>query len=317
MAKKKTTVKKDAKRKALGRGLDALIPEAPASDEVERAMSRSASAPRRGPQTCGVEEIQPGKFQPRHHFDEDAIDTLSESIRQDGVLQPLLVRSRDGAGGPRFELIAGERRWRAAQRAGLQEVPIILRDVGDKEALALSLVENLQREDLNPLEEAEAYQQLVDEFAYNQEDLSLRVGRERSTISNSLRLLKLRKEFREDLVYGRINAGHARALMTLDELPLQRRARNKIVKKGLSVRESEVLIRRMLSATKKEAVAVTISSDERAVAYKSLEDRLTRALGAKVILNPGKRAGRIEIRYADDADLSRIVNLCEERWIEK
>ncbi len=273
-------------RQALGRGLGALIPEKPASN-LERM---------RGFQTCGIEEIRPSPFQPRKKFDEAQIEELADSMRQKGILQPLIVRRQ----GDRFELIAGERRWRAAQKAGIREVPIIIRDVPESEVLEISLIENVQRENLNPIEEAEAFKTLIDKLQLTQEEISKRVGKDRTTITNTLRLLKLSQEVKESLIYGAITTGHARAFLSLDFAEKQRLALKKVLAEGLSVRQTENLVKRMHSKNQ----AVPPKKKEK---WHPLAEELQQIMHTKVrIITRGKR-GRVEIEFYSLEELDRIV----------
>ena len=212
------------KRMALGKGLGALLPE------FGQGESKTLLY-------CGIEEIVPNPSQPRKHFDESKLQELAESIREKGILEPLLVRRTDQG----YELIVGERRWRAAQKAGLREVPVLVKEVEGRDAFEISLIENLQREDLNPIEEAEAFKHLIEEFNISQDDLSKRIGKDRTTITNTLRLLKLPLEVRNQLLQNRITSGHARALLSLENKEKQKELCALIIKKGLSVREAERL----------------------------------------------------------------------------
>jgi ParB family chromosome partitioning protein len=292
------------KRKALGKGLDALIPQAPGQAEAPVRPGWPGGAARGEPLLCPIEEIVPGRHQPRKRFDEKGILELAQSIKEEGVLQPLLVRPREGKGG-RFELVAGERRWRAAQRAGLKEVPIIVRKLDSAKALEVSLVENLQREDLNPIEEAEGYRWLTDEFGYTQDQISERVGKDRSTVANALRLLKLPAAIKDDLAEGKITAGHARAILSLATPAEMILLRNQIVKHQLSVRQAENLSRRMSKAGEKPGKPLKAKADPN---VRRLEEDLQRVLGTRVTIHyrPGK-PGKIEIAYSSLEELDRII----------
>ena len=292
------------KRKALGKGLDALIPQAPVKSEVPPRSGAGALAARGEPLSCPIEEIVPGRNQPRKRFDEKGILELAQSIKEVGVLQPLLVRQRDGKGA-KFELVAGERRWRAAQKAGLKEVPIVVRKLSDAKALEHSLVENLQREDLNPIEEADGYRALTDEFGLTQDQIAERVGKDRSTVANALRLLKLPAAIKDDLSEGKITAGHARAILSLTAADQMNLLRNQIVKHRLSVRQAETIARRMLKTGEKPSQPSKVKSDPN---VRKLEEDLQRILGARVKIHfrPGK-PGKIEISYSSLDDLDRII----------
>jgi ParB family chromosome partitioning protein len=277
------------KRTALGKGLAALIPDA-TPEEAKRL------------QYCGIEEIAPNEAQPRKHFDEAKLEELAASIREKGILEPLVVRRSDRG----YELIIGERRWRAAQKAGLQEVPILVKEVKDGEVLELSLIENLQRENLNPIEEADGFRRLIDEFGLNQEDLAGRVGKNRTTITNALRLLKLPPEVIEQLIQDRITAGHARAILSLETRERQKELCRLIVKRGLSVREAETLAKRWSKKPKKSSISDR-SRLELASQLKALQDSLKRHLGTQVRITPMGKKGKIEIEYYAFEDLERIV----------
>jgi ParB family chromosome partitioning protein len=274
-------------KKGLGKGLSALIPVA---EEPRR------SEPLRVP----VDRIHPSRLQPRRGFDTAAMEDLARSIREQGLLQPILVR-RTGAD---YELIAGERRWRAAKAAGLFEVPVVLREASDGESLEIALVENLQREDLDPVEEAEAYRRLQEEFGWSQERIAERVGKSRPAIANALRLLSLPGEVQEEISAGRLGAGHARALLALEEASLILAAARKVITAGLSVRATERLVRSMARGRqrRRKRDASTLDPDLR-----SLLDSLQRRLGTKVRLRGGTGGGRIEIDYYSTSDLDRIL----------
>jgi ParB family chromosome partitioning protein len=273
-------------RQALGKGLGALIPERGAPE----------GAARRAPTVCGIEEIRPNPFQPRKTFPDEQLQELVESIREKGILQPLVVRRK----GDRFELIAGERRWRAAQMAAMKEVPILVKEVSESEMLELSLIENIQREDLNPIEEAEAYKGLMEQFRLTQEEISRKVGKDRTTIANTVRLLKLPPEVKQSLAEGKISTGHARAFLSLEGTEKQKSLLKKILLGGLSVRQTENLVKRL--RTKASPLPRKTDSE-----WGPLVEELQRALGTKVrILGQGRR-GKIEIEYYSPEELDRIV----------
>lgn len=277
-----------AKKESLGRGLGALF-----SDLAENGGDRSRF------QFCAIEALKPNRFQPRRHFDPDEQKGLVESIRETGILQPILVRKDGNA----FEIIAGERRWRAAQKAGLTSVPVVVRDVDDRQLAELTLVENLQREDLNPVEEAEGYRILQERFRLSQEEIAGRVGKERSTVANTLRLLKLPPAIRDGLVRKDISAGHARALLALSSEKLQQEAFRRIRERNLNVRQTEALVRR-LEKEKKEKEHPSSSPSP----IENLESELSRRLLTRVRIRAGKRnGGRIEIRFHDNEDLRRLL----------
>ena len=276
------------RRKALGRGLAALIPGAPVAVSV--AGRRTLD----GTRTISVEEIHPSASQPRTNFDSARLDELASSIKTQGIIQPLIVRIRTSGG---YELIAGERRWRAAQRAGLLEVPAVVRDVAPTQAFEMALVENLQREDLNPLEEAAGYERLVSEFGYTQEQLSERVGKDRSTVANALRLLRLPAGVRALLTEGRLSMGHARALLGLETTAAIERMARQITARELSVRRVEELVRRE-RAGGKPADHPPVAARRPSPSARDLGLRLSRALGTRVeVLETGSGRGQISIHF--------------------
>jgi ParB family chromosome partitioning protein len=272
------------KRPALGRGLSALIPDAPLSVPSERPLE------------IDVDLLRPNKFQPRSYVDEAKIDELSRSIRANGIIQPIVVRKVDGA----FEIIAGERRWRAAQRAGLLKVPIVVRDVPDERLLPVALIENIQREDLNAIEEAQAYRRLADEFHLTQDQIADAVGKDRSSIANYVRLLKLPHEVRENVAAGELSMGHARAILGVSEEQAQLRVARDVIARQLSVRETEALVKKI------GAPPVQRTDPAKDVHTRAAEDRLRFALGTRVrIVRRGKK-GRIEVDFESEDELHRI-----------
>ncbi len=279
-------------KKGLGRGLGALIPGAsePRLETDGGALSFRVE----------VDRITPSPFQPRRTFDEAKIEELAASIRNQGIIQPLVVR-RKGDG---YELIAGERRWRAAMRAGLAQVPIVVRDASDHEALQLALVENLQREDLNPIEEANGYRRLLEEFQWSQEEMAEKVGKSRPAIANSMRLLSLPTEVQQEVSSGNLPAGQARALLGLHSEPLILSAYREVLAKGLSTRETEKLVRHLLLGRRRRRQIPLIDPDLR-----SIVEELQRLLGTRVRLLPKARSarGKIEIEYYSLPDLDRII----------
>jgi ParB family chromosome partitioning protein len=281
-----------ANRHGLGRGLGALLPP-----------SASAPAPAEVPgvQEISVDAITPNPQQPRKDFDINALNELAGSLRKSGVIQPVVVRKV----GPGFQLIVGERRWRAARLAGLTHIPAVVREVSDAESLELALVENLLREDLNPIEEAEAYQRLLAEFAWTQEELAERVSKDRSTISNALRLLKLPELIQSDLRSGRLTMGHARALLSLGSPSEQLRLREEILAHSWSVRATE-------EGVQKRAI-LPRRAPRRAPELTALEDAFREALATRVRLVGNERHGRIEIAYASREELERLVELITAR----
>jgi ParB family chromosome partitioning protein len=295
------------KRRALGRGLDALIPGGGGSAAPAVTTLDEKAPARRDYFLAPIEDVHPCPDQPRQMFDEARLEELAQSIRTDGVIQPLVVRERAVTDGGGFLLIAGERRWRAAQRAGLHEVPVVVREASPAQAFEMALVENVQRADLNPIEEAEAYRRLSDEFGYTQEQLAERVGKDRTTITNALRLLKLPPAVRTLVQEGELSMGHARALLGLEDAGAIDTLARKVVGRALSVRATEELVRRERTAVDEPAPKPV----EKSASVKDLEQKLTRALGAKVAVHDrgGDKGGRIEIPYGNLDDLDRILEI--------
>ncbi|WP_324669014.1 ParB/RepB/Spo0J family partition protein [Geochorda subterranea] len=292
-------------RQALGRGLRALIPES-ATSRPEGGRLREVA----------IGEVAPNPYQPRREFADDELQELAASIRAHGVLEPVVVRPVVGREPVRYELVVGERRWRAAQLAGLTSLPAVVRPVEDREMLQMALVENLQREDLNPLEEAEAYRRLMDEFGLSQDDVAQAVGRKRPTVANTLRLLELEPEIREALRAGRLSAGHGKALLAAPPGRARVELAQRVLEAGLSVRETEGLARQL--AQGREATGVgraggghrrPAASDESERRWSEVEAALERALGTRVVIREGRRKGRIEIEFYGEEDLVRLVEL--------
>jgi ParB family chromosome partitioning protein len=300
------------KRNALGRGLAALIPGAPtpvSSMAVGAPIARPREGAGDGTRTVAIEDIHPSTEQPRKTFDGERLEELAASIRTQGIIQPFIVRARPAGG---YELIAGERRWRAAQRAGLHEVPAVIRDVAPAQAFEMALVENLQREDLNPIEEAAGYERLVAEFGYTQEKLADRVGKERSTVANSLRLLRLPDSVRTLVAQGRLSMGHARALLGLESPAAMERLARRTVSQDLSVRKVEETVRRDRTDSAGGPKPAATAPGRPSANARDLGMRLTRALGTRVDVNeaaPGK--GQVAIHYHSldqlDALIERLV----------
>jgi ParB family chromosome partitioning protein len=270
-----------AQRKALGRGLEALIPGADPSGVIQ----------------VRIEEIAPGTSQPRHAMNDSKLNELAASIKAHGVLLPILLRREGG----RFEVVAGERRLRAARMAGLDTVPALVKELSSSQALEVALVENLQREDLNPIEAAEAYLRLQDEFGLTQEEVARRVGRDRSSVANALRLLKLPKQVQADLVEGLLSEGHARALLGLERGADQIKARNEAIRRGLSVRATEALVRRLKQAGSRERRPAASEPT-----FRTAEDALRQALGTKVRICRKGVGGTVEVEFYSMEDLERI-----------
>ncbi len=281
-------------RKALGRGLGALL----SAEGTATATEDTSEVP--------IDLIDPSSLQPRSIFDDAKLDELARSIRANGVVQPLLLRRK----GLRFELIAGERRWRAAQRAGLSKVPAVLRDVSDEKVLEIAIIENIQREDLNPIEEAGAYKKLIDTLGLTQEMVAERVGRDRSYITNYLRLLRLPVDLQELLQSGRLSTGHARTLLGVDDVAVQRRLARKIIEQDLSVRATERLVR-LTSEVRRTPVKVARRQPEGDANIRAAESKLRRHFGTQVrIVQPrDSAAGRIELEFYNHTDLHRLYSL--------
>jgi ParB family chromosome partitioning protein len=280
------------KRPALGRGLSALIPDAPAASAAsERALE------------VDIDLLRPNKFQPRTHMDDGRIEELSRSIRSNGVIQPIVVRKTDTG----YEIVAGERRWRASQRAGLLKVPIVVRDIPDDKLLAAALIENIQRENLNPIEEAHAYRRLADEFGLTQEQIAESVGKDRSSVANYVRLLRLPAEIRDHVGAGTLSMGHARALLGLPDDAAQLRVGRDVVAKALSVRETETLVKRSVAPPPDKP------DEQKDVHTRAAEEKLRFALGTRVrIIRKGK-GGRVEIDFGDENELHRIYEQLTEK----
>jgi ParB family transcriptional regulator, chromosome partitioning protein len=285
------------RRPALGKGLSALIPETP-------------ELPRSGALQIDIDLLAPNEHQPRLQMDDARLEELAQSIRANGVIQPILVRRT----GPTYRIIAGERRWRAAQRAGLMKVPVVVRDVAEgseKELLALALVENVQRENLNPVDEALAYQRLVDQFALTQEQVAAAVGKDRSSVANYVRLLRLPEEVRADLAAGALSMGHARALLSLPDPAAQRHAAREAIARGLSVRDTEALVKRLLHdatvpAPRGRDAGIRPTEPATDVHTRAAEDRMRFALGTKVRIVRRGAGGTVEIAFSSEAELNRI-----------
>lgn len=278
-------------RKALGRGLGALL-------SSDRTIDLDSE-----PSEIEIESIVPGTMQPRTHFDEASLASLAESIRSHGIVQPLVVRRR----GESYELIAGERRWRAAKLAGLAKVPVVVKEVPDDHLLEIALIENIQREDLNPIEEAQAYKKLIETVGLTQEALATRVGRDRSYITNYLRLLRLPDDLQQLVIEGRLSTGHARTLLALDHVDLQRRMARKIIDDGLSVRATELLVHKSSEEKPSKKAAVGLVDDPN---VRAAESKLRRALGTQVkITQTAEGKGKIEISFFDTRDLDRVYSL--------
>ena len=286
------------KRKSLGRGLDALLGQANEAD---------AQKNKQGLAEINVEQIGPGPFQPRKHIDEPQLNELAQSIEAQGVIQPIVVRERalaDSHTGVRYEIIAGERRWRAAQIVGLESIPAVIRTIKDSAAVAVALIENIQRENLNPLEEANAFQRLIIEYEMSHQEVANSVGRARTSITNALRLLELPSGIQEFVNSKQLSMGHARALLSIQDRGMQLEVANLIIEKDLSVRETESLVRKIVDKKKTKKIKTPRDPD-----IKRLENTLTNQLGAKVSINHTKTgAGTLSIKYTSTDELEGILS---------
>lgn len=301
-----------AVKRGLGRGLDNLIP----TDEpvVTKSTSKNKSTTtkpevkeviKKVEQTLNINRIEPNKNQPRKHFDEDALAELAESIKQFGVIEPLVVVKRKGY----YELIAGERRWRAARLAGLKEVPVVIKDFSEQEIVEIALIENIQREDLNPIEEAHAYERLINEFNLKQDEVAERVSKSRTTITNSLRLLKLTDNVQQMLIDDMLSTGHVRALISITDPELQYETAMYIFDKKLSVRETESYVKRLLSGKPAKKKDDEVTNDV-SFLYHEIEEKIKDAIGTKAVIKAKNRnKGKIEIEYYSEDDLERITQL--------
>lgn len=297
------------KRGGLGKGLDSLIPDhKPKANTSKEKTSAQASAkekatmPVLGEQKVKITKVEPNRAQPRKNFDEDSLIELADSIRQFGVLQPLLVQKK----GDYYEIIAGERRWRAAKMAGLKEVPVIVREYSHQEMVEIALIENIQRENLNPIEEAQAFKRLLEEFQLKQDEVAERVSKSRTAVTNSMRLLKLDEKVQQMIIDDMISTGHARTLLAIEDKEQQYILANKIFDEKLSVRDTEKLVK-ALKTPKKEKPKKDNSND---FIYRDLEEKMRTVIGTKVSVNQkSKGKGKIEIEYYSDEELEHIFEM--------
>ena len=327
------------KKKGLGRGLDALFPEKPVkpaekkpeqktvatneslhqqeegslkasavnsvAESNDTAQAAVVEEPKKSEMIVKISKVEPNRTQPRKQFDEDALLELSESIKQFGILQPLLVSDK----GDYYEIIAGERRWRAAKLAGLKEVPVIIKEFNDQQVVEISLIENIQREDLNPIEEAMAYKRLINEFKLKQDNIAERVSKSRTAVTNSLRLLKLDERVQQMLIDEMISAGHARAILAITDKDKQTSVAMKVFDEKLSVRETEKLVKHIVEPPKKTQKPVNTAED---AIYESLEEKMKGIMGTRVFIRRKKNnKGKIEIEYYSRDELERIIELFE------
>lgn len=302
-----------APKRGLGRGLSNLIPTDDTTEDVTTKTSKQTKTGtvtktevvKKVEQTLNINRIEPNKNQPRKEFNEDALQELADSIKQFGVIEPLVVVKRKGY----YELIAGERRWRAARLAGLKEVPVVIKDYDDQQIVEIALIENIQREDLNPIEEAHAYERLIQEFNLTQDEVAERVSKSRTTVTNALRLLKLTEKVQQMLIDDMLSTGHVRALITIADPQLQYETAMYIFDKKLSVRETESYVKKLLNKKPKEKTSEKEDS-ELSFLYKAIENRLKESLGTKTTIKAKtKDSGKIEIEYYSQEDLERITQL--------
>ena len=305
MSEKNTDNKKTGKKRGLGRGLNALIGADVeiASEENEKKAENPVQA---AVVLLDIRKIDPDSAQPRKNFDDEALEELADSIKAHGILQPLIVQKKDE---DRYQIIAGERRWRAAKKAGIMEIPALVKEYAPEEMLEISLIENIQRENLNPVEEAKAYRRLVEEYSFKQEEIAKRVGKNRTTITNSLRLLGLDDEVLSYLVSKDLSAGHAKALLSVRSKERQIALARKAVKEGMSVRKLEALVQ---EKPKQIALVEPLNPAEEIV-YKDITRTLQNALGTKVSIVRGPKKSKIEIEYYSEEELERLVELLSQR----
>ena len=286
-------------RKALGKGINALIPD------FEIGVPEPGVSGKQGviqTRELLIDEISPNRFQPRKYFDDDKLEELVTSISENGILQPVVVQKSETG----YELVAGERRWRASKKAGLKKIPAMIREVSDTKALELAIIENIHRQDLNPIEEAEAYKRLAEDFSLTQEMIAEKVGKSRAAIANILRLLNLSRNIQENLISGKLSMGHARALLGLDNTGQMEAMCQEILKQGLTVRQTESKVNRL---KKPEILKLASSMKKKNIFIRDLEKELERKLGTKVEVSPKKTGGKLVVSYYSDDDLERIQNL--------
>lgn len=293
-----------AAKKGLGKGLDSLIAnkvEKPVEPKVEIKTDSE-----NGAVLMNINKVEPNREQPRKKFDEDALLELSESIKQFGVLQPLLVTERKDY----YEIIAGERRWRAAKLAGVKEVPVIIKKLTEQEIMEISLIENIQREDLNPIEEAQAYKRLLTEFNLKQDEVAERVSKSRTAVTNAMRLLKLNDKVQQMLIDEMLTTGHARALLAIEDQEKQYEAAQRIFDEKLSVRDTEKLVKNIQNEKPDAPVSVNKIDPQLLAVYRDLEEQMKALLGTKVYINPkDEKKGKLEIEYYSQDELDRIIDL--------
>lgn len=291
--------------RGLGKGLDALIPSG-INEKSEKTEKQKRTEEKSGGETIvNITKVEPNREQPRKNFDEDALEELAESIKQFGLLQPILVQDRKTY----YEIIAGERRWRAAKKAGLKEVPVIIKNLSEQEIVEISLIENIQRENLNPIEEAQAYKRLLTEFNLKQDEVAERVAKSRTAVTNSMRLLKLCDDVQQMVIEGMISTGHARALISIEDPEQQYNIAQQIFDEKLSVRDVEKLVKNLNKPAKVSSKKETIDKSLEAV-YQDIEENLKQKLSTKVsITSKGNGAGKLEIEFYSHDDLERLMDL--------
>lgn len=291
--------------RGLGKGLDALIPSG-INEKSEKTEKQKKTEEKYGGETIvNITKVEPNREQPRKNFDEDALEELAESIKQFGLLQPILVQDRKTY----YEIIAGERRWRAAKKAGLKEVPVIIKNLSEQEIVEISLIENIQRENLNPIEEAQAYKRLLTEFNLKQDEVAERVAKSRTAVTNSMRLLKLCDDVQQMVIEGMISTGHARALISIEDPEQQYNIAQQIFDEKLSVRDVEKLVKNLNKPAKVSSKKETIDKSLEAV-YQDIEENLKQKLSTKVsITSKGNGAGKLEIEFYSHDDLERLMDL--------
>ncbi|MDY5180171.1 ParB/RepB/Spo0J family partition protein [Butyribacter sp.] len=297
-------------KKGLGKGIDVLIPQAKEKTKSEKEDIRTKEVVKeviKEVDTIDINRIEPNKNQPRKSFDEDAIHELAESIKQKGIIQPLVVQKSEKN---LYTIIAGERRWRAAKIAGLKKIPVVVKNYSNQEIMEIALIENIQREDLNPIEEAEAYEQLIKEYSLKQDEVAEKVSKSRVAITNSLRLLKLDERVRQMVIEEKLKSGHARTLIPIEDGDLQYEIAQKIFDEKLSVRETEKLVKGILNGNKKKKENKKQISPQEEIIYKRYEEDLKMTFGTKVNINRKSRdKGRIEIEYYSQSEFERILEL--------
>lgn len=309
------------KKGGLGKGIDALISpsvkkeiekekvvEEPVEKIVEKIVEVEKVVEKPVEQLMRIDEIEPNQLQPRKNFDEDALQELSESIKQFGLIQPIIVKNK----GKYYEIVAGERRWRAARIAGLKEVPVIIKEYSEKESMEIAIVENLQREDLNPIEEAQAYQKLIEEFGLKQDEAAQRVSKSRTAVTNALRLLKLDERVQQMVIDEMISGGHARALLAIEDKEEQYLTAMLIFDNKMSVRETEKLVREHIKKEEEKRVEKKEDFSQMETIYHQLEERMKSVIGSKVAIHSRNyKRGKIEIEYYSNDELERIIDLIE------